>query len=327
MLCKDILKGDWVLVLKLTFVHFLNVSQLRFTYTDLVYDSAYWPKCTARVHPRSLDESCILAVFRHIVYMLTTDEFVRLISFLSRELGTRRFVKRVIAKLKAFRVAVRCVGLRRMKRNSRVCRLLGKNVLYVPKFTMHGITERSKTNWFDTSRVHFDLLIKLLARPDVDVKIGGIVADPCCGIDESMAYVYNQYFGRAVSKVVLSDFFHGVGLATDLRRSDESVRLLSNVDWVVTSPPYIKGNGMSDIMENILRNVRVGAALKLPNSVLASRTRRADWWAELVPNFCLVCDPVRYRGFSTPTVNPEVWLVWIKGVANVGTLQFNQANL
>ena len=327
MLCKGILKSDWLLVLKLTFVHFLRVSKLRFMYTDLVYDSAYWPNYMTRVHPRTFDESSILRVLCHILRMLTTDEFVRLMSFLSRELGTRRFIKRAIAKLKLVRVTVKGVGLRRMTRNCRVRNLLGKNVLYVPRFTMHGMGERQKTNWFDTSRVNFDLLMKLLKRSDVNVNVSGVISDPCCGIDESMVYVFNRYFGRAVTKVVLSDFYHGVGLSADLRKADDSARLLSDVDWVVTSPPYIKGNSMSDIMLNILKNVRVGAALKLPNSAQASRSRRADWWGDFVPNYCLVCDPVRYRGFTSPTVNPEVWMVWLKGVPSVGTLQFNQANL
>ena len=330
MSLKAVTKPEWVIVLRMIFAALFNVSSVSsFKITAAVFDSTYWPCFVQKVRPDVLAIDQLLNVIKYAVSIVNTTAFVRILRVVRSNIQSR-FMRPAVQNLNYFRRNYVCRGLRQMIRNKRAYARLGKSIRYVPRYAVTMFTDalqqRSRTNWFETGSTHLDLLVRLFARPELNVSVKGILADPCCGVDENMAYVFSRYFPK-VDKFVLSDYKQRVGSSVDMRKKVPSAELLHEVDWVITSPPYFKGISTSQIIYNILINARVGVALKVPMSVLSSRVERAKWWRGFTPNYSLVCDPISYSGHKNKTILPEVWIVWLKGVPTVGTVQFNEANL
>ena len=230
----------------------------------------------------------------------------------------------------AYRTEASNKKLRTKRVHALVKSLLGRNPIYGPKEFMSRQQSDKTTSWYVTQPTQIRLIQDLVHK--IGLTLTGTISDPCCGPDDRAAYFLCKLF-PSISRIVLNDLHSEINAETrlnpkvDLLNSNTTYELLKTVDWAVTSPPYVKGIGLSKIIKNIVTSVRKGAILKLPQSAEAPQITKSEWWADYIPNYTLICNAVQYPGFNSKQINNEIWMIWIHDVKVTNTCHFDEISL
>ena len=285
--------------------------------------SVFWPRCL---------EIKALSCFTVCELELVLENFLASVS--SRQLGrclravrrnyclSRKGVVRILELIREGFVNKSLRSRRFLDEKAKI--LLGRRPIRAVAGFSTEFVDRGTSQLYKSSPEYMRLLCRFLDC--LDIKVSGVLSDICCGNDESIILKYARAFPD-LRGVVLNDFYGWCKYRLDVRLSGNMRWLTEGADWVVTSLPYSTGISMSKLLYSLLLNCSANLVLKLPLSVLATRGYRALWWSSFVPNYCLVLDPLIYEGYSRPSINSEVILVWIRDVVVETTLMYNLATL
>ena len=304
----------------------LNLSTLKNQYC-IVHNSSLWHENLPKCPIGNLQKKDTLTLFYNLVITLSSKSFLTVLKSIRITLKTKQIGNTITRDAIQFRYKTLKKQFRNDREHNKIKLILGRHPICLPLSTNYS---NKNTNWYSTQSRHRHLMQYLVDK--IKLTLTGTLSDPCCGPDDRATYHLYKMF-PAISSIVLSDLYSEINTnnqqisRVNLLDPNSTHKLLKNVDWVVTSPPYIKGTGLSKITKNIITNVQKGAILKLPQSAVAPQITEAEWWADYIPNYTLTCNAVKYPGFASKQINNEVWMIWIHNVKVTHTTHFDEISL